>query len=99
MGFILRSRGRHWRVAQTVHSGLLHFIANMVPPNRSRELIMVQNFFQLGQTTATSGESEFPNVPLLETSPSMRAVVTVIRELGHNSVPVLLIGEHGTGKQ
>jgi DNA-binding NtrC family response regulator len=60
---------------------------------------MVQNFFQPGQTTATSGESEFPNVPLLETSPSMRAVVTVIRELGHNSVPVLLIGEHGTGKQ
>jgi DNA-binding NtrC family response regulator len=71
----------------------------MVPPNRSRELIMVHNFFQPGQTTATPGESEFPNVPLLETSPSMRAVVTVIRELGHNSVPVLLIGEHGTGKQ
>jgi DNA-binding NtrC family response regulator len=60
---------------------------------------MEQNF-QPGQTTATSGESEFPNVPLLEaTSPSMRAVITVIRELGHNSVPVLLIGEHGTGKQ
>jgi DNA-binding NtrC family response regulator len=29
----------------------------------------------------------------------MRSVVTVIRELAHNSVPVLLIGEHGTGKQ
>jgi two-component system, NtrC family, response regulator AtoC len=61
---------------------------------------MVQNFFQPGQTAARSGESEFPNVPLLDaTSPSMRAVVTVIRELAHNSVPVLLIGEHGTGKQ
>jgi len=61
---------------------------------------MVQNFFQPGQAAATSGESEFPNVPLLEAiSPSMRAVVTVIRELAHNSVPVLLIGEHGTGKQ
>jgi two-component system, NtrC family, response regulator AtoC len=61
---------------------------------------MVQNFFQPGQAAATSGESEFPNVPLLEAiSPSMRAVVTVIRELAHNSVPVLLMGEHGTGKQ
>jgi DNA-binding NtrC family response regulator len=61
---------------------------------------MVQNFFQPGQTAATPGGSEFPNLPLLEaTSPSMRAVVTVIRELAHNSVPVLLIGEHGTGKQ
>lgn len=32
-------------------------------------------------------------------SPSMRAVMSVIRELSHNNVPVLLIGEHGTGKQ
>ena len=61
---------------------------------------MEHNFFQPGQSMATPGESEFPNVPLLEaTSPSMRAVVTVIRELAHNSVPVLLLGEHGTGKQ
>ena len=61
---------------------------------------MVQNFFQPGHAAATSGENGFPNLPLLEaTSPSMRAVVTVIRELAHNSVPVLLIGEHGTGKQ
>jgi DNA-binding NtrC family response regulator len=61
----------------------------------------MDNFFQPGPATAAAaGDSEFPRVPLLEaTSPSMRAVVTVIRELAHNSVPVLLIGEHGTGKQ
>ena len=59
----------------------------------------MDNFFQPGQATAT-GESAFPKGPLLEaSSPSMRAVLTVIRELAHNSVPVLLIGEHGTGKQ
>src|SRR5438034_2607505 len=59
----------------------------------------MDNFFQPGQATPAPGESEFP-VPLIDaTSPSMRAVVTVIRELAHNSVPVLLIGEHGTGKQ
>jgi DNA-binding NtrC family response regulator len=61
---------------------------------------MEHDFFQPGPPVATSGESDFPNVPLLAaTSPSMRAVVTVIRELAHNTVPVLLIGEHGTGKQ
>ena len=31
-------------------------------------------------------------------SPSMRAVEAVIRELGHSFVPVLLVGERGTGK-
>lgn len=32
-------------------------------------------------------------------SPSMKAVEEVIRELAHSSVPVLLIGEKGTGKR
>jgi two-component system response regulator AtoC len=32
-------------------------------------------------------------------SPSMKAVEAVIRELAHSSVPVLLIGERGTGKR
>jgi two-component system response regulator AtoC len=60
----------------------------------------MDNFFQPGQATPAPGEGEFLGVPLIDaTSPSMRAVVTVIRELAHNSVPVLLIGEHGTGKQ
>ena len=45
------------------------------------------------------GEVNSPMCRCSSTSPSMRAVVTVIRELAHNSVPVLLIGEHGTGKQ
>ena len=49
---------------------------------------------------AAFGEYDFSDVPLLEAaSPSMRAVVAVIGELSHSHVPVLLIGEQGTGKQ
>lgn len=60
----------------------------------------MDNFFQPGQSAAVSGDTGYPKLPLLEpVSPSMRSVVTLIRELAHNSVPVLLIGEHGTGKQ
>ena len=45
-------------------------------------------------------EDNFSDLPLLEAaSPSMRAVVAVIGELSHSHVPVLLIGEQGTGKQ
>ena len=32
-------------------------------------------------------------------SPSMKAVEVVVRELAHSSVPVLLLGERGTGKR
>jgi len=32
-------------------------------------------------------------------SPSMKAVEAVVRELAHSSVPVLLLGERGTGKR
>ena len=46
------------------------------------------------------GEDHFIDLPLLEAvSPSMRAVVALVGELSHSHVPVLLIGEHGTGKQ
>ena len=39
-------------------------------------------------------------MPLFEAvSPSMRSVEAVVRELAHSSVPVLLIGERGTGKR
>jgi two-component system response regulator AtoC len=45
-------------------------------------------------------ENSGPEWLFLETaSPSMRTVEAVIRELAHNSVPVLLLGEHGTGKR
>jgi two-component system response regulator AtoC len=71
-----------------------------VPPNLSAALIMTQNFSQPGPVAAIRGAHQIPAVHVIEaTSPSMRAVMTVIRELAHNSVPVLLIGEHGTGKQ
>jgi DNA-binding NtrC family response regulator len=44
-------------------------------------------------------EDDFLDLPLLEAaSPSMRAVVAVLGELSNSRVPVLLIGEHGTGK-
>jgi DNA-binding NtrC family response regulator len=39
-------------------------------------------------------------MPLFEAvSPSMHGVEAVVRELAHSSVPVLLIGERGTGKR
>jgi len=61
---------------------------------------MEQNFYGLDPTLPIAAEVGFSEVPFLEAvSPSMRAVEAVIRELGHSSVPVLLIGERGTGKQ
>ncbi len=42
----------------------------------------------------------FSKMPLFEAvSPSMRGVEAVVKELAHSSVPVLLIGERGTGKR
>jgi len=47
-----------------------------------------------------SGEIGLREAAFLDAvSPSMRAVEEVIRELSHSSVPVLLIGEKGTGKR
>lgn len=60
---------------------------------------MEESLTQPGYVLTASREEEFPDVPLLEAiSPSMRAVVSMVRELAHSSVPVLLIGEPGTGK-
>jgi len=59
---------------------------------------MEQNYQQDSPLVAL-GEDDFGDLPLLDAvSPSMRAVVAVIGELSHSSVPVLLIGEQGTGK-
>src|ERR1700751_2121030 len=61
---------------------------------------MEQDSYQMGATVSTALEGELSVVPFLEAaSPSMRAVEAVIRELAHSSVPVLLVGEHGTGKK
>jgi two-component system response regulator AtoC len=61
---------------------------------------MEQNFYELDLSLAVAADIGVSEVPFLEAvSPSMRAVEAVIRELGHSSVPVLLIGERGTGKQ
>lgn len=49
---------------------------------------------------AKSVEEPSPEGLFIEAaSPSMRAVEAVIRELAHSSVPVLLLGEKGTGKR
>jgi two-component system response regulator AtoC len=72
----------------------------MVSPGRAQVHFMEQNFYGLDPTLPIAAEVGFSEVPFLEAvSPSMRAVEAVIRELGHSSVPVLLIGERGTGKQ
>jgi two-component system response regulator AtoC len=61
---------------------------------------MEQDSYQMGATVSPALEGEIAVVPFLEAvSPSMRAVEAVIRELAHSSVPVLLVGEHGTGKK
>lgn len=61
---------------------------------------MKHNSYELGVTLPFPGGSELSGTPLLEAvSPSMRAVEGVIRELAHSSVPVLLLGERGTGKK
>jgi len=61
---------------------------------------MEQNFYELDPGLSTTSAVDPSEVPFLAAvSPSMRAVEAVIRELGHSSVPVLLIGERGTGKQ
>lgn len=55
---------------------------------------------QQGTVFPTFGEDSGPEWLFLETSsPSMRTVEAVIRELAHSSVPVLLVGERGTGKR
>jgi two-component system, NtrC family, response regulator AtoC len=61
---------------------------------------MEHHLLQPGLGSAAPGEDEFPIIPVFEpTSPSMRAVMSVLRELAHSPVPVLLIGEPGTGKE
>jgi two-component system response regulator AtoC len=58
---------------------------------------MEHNFYEQGLNLPSSGVNE---MGLFEAvSPSMRAVEAVIRELAHSPVPVLLIGERGTGKR
>ena len=53
-----------------------------------------------GFAVSRSGEDSGPEGVFVEaSSPCMRAVEAVIRELAHSSVPVLLVGEYGTGKR
>jgi DNA-binding NtrC family response regulator len=60
---------------------------------------MKQDSHDLGALLPTAADGDLANSSFLEAaSPSMRAVEAVIRELAHSSVPVLLVGEHGTGK-
>ena len=61
---------------------------------------MDQNFYELDPGFPVTVQMGLSDAPFIEAvSPSMKAVEGVIRELGHSSVPVLLIGERGTGKQ
>jgi two-component system response regulator AtoC len=51
-------------------------------------------------TLSPSAQVDFADPPLIAAmSPSMRSVESVVSELAHSPVPVLLIGEQGTGKQ
>ena len=60
---------------------------------------MEQDSHDLGASVPIAADGDLANASFFEAaSPSMRAVEAVIRELAHSSVPVLLVGEHGTGK-
>jgi two-component system response regulator AtoC len=60
---------------------------------------MEQDTHDLGVPLPIGADGDLANASFFEAaSPSMRAVEAVIRELAHSSVPVLLVGEHGTGK-
>jgi two-component system response regulator AtoC len=61
---------------------------------------MGQDFSDWSASLPVVAEVGLAPVRFLEAvSPSMRAVEGVIRELAPSSVPVLLLGEHGTGKK
>jgi two-component system response regulator AtoC len=60
---------------------------------------MEQDLDNLDASLPMAANGDLANASFFEAaSPSMRAVEAVIRELAHSSVPVLLVGEHGTGK-
>jgi two-component system response regulator AtoC len=52
-----------------------------------------------GEKTGAEGPAQNSEAFLKGTSPGMRAVEEVIRELSQSDVPVLLLGETGAGKQ
>lgn len=69
-------------------------------PRRFANLQMETNSNDLGACLPVANDGDLSGVPFLEAvSPSMRAVEGVIRELANSSVPVLLVGERGTGKK
>lgn len=76
-----------------------HCLAKCGSPQPFRDYNMEHNYQQVSPFVAL-GEDDFIDLPLLDAvSPSMRAVVALVRELAQSHVPVLLIGEQGTGKQ
>jgi two-component system, NtrC family, response regulator AtoC len=58
---------------------------------------MEQNSVE-GRTLSSAASTGIPQL-FEAVSPSMKAVEAVVRELAHSSVPVLLLGERGTGKR
>src|SRR5262245_37689421 len=58
---------------------------------------MEQKFAE-GPTLSSAASPGMPHL-FEAVSPSMMAVEAVVRELAHSSVPVLLLGERGTGKR
>jgi len=58
---------------------------------------MEQNSIE-GPTLSSAPSSSMPQL-FEAVSPSMKAVEAVVRELAHSSVPVLLLGERGSGKR
>ena len=70
-------------------------------PSRTSDSAMREDSHDLGVPAAGMSQAPaFPGEVFPEAlSPSMRSVEAVISEIAHSPVPVLLIGEHGTGKE
>src|SRR5258708_3193227 len=84
-------------MAQVVLLQRPDYYKSCTPLTVSKSYFMEENFYEHARTLASEIAAE---VPLFEAvSPSMKAVEAVVRELAHSSVPVLLIGERGTGKR
>ena len=84
-------------MAQAVLFDRADHCESCTPLTESKSNFMEQNLYQRALTLPSAIVAEGPLFEAV--SPSMKAVEAVVRELAHSSVPVLLIGERGTGKR
>jgi DNA-binding NtrC family response regulator len=88
---------------QAIKLGAYHFLSNDVDPDTLRTTVahalerqdLNRRVLTLREEVQDLGDREF----VAGNSPSMRAVLDVVRKVGKFSVTVLILGESGTGKE